>query len=314
MQNPEIRGTEYQEGTLQGWHLRHYILHRDNWTCQYCGRQATDKNPLTLDHVIPQSKGGPSRVHNLVTSCKNCNTKKANQKVSDFLAKDSERLAKVIHQLDQMVPLSSAGRLNSVIPAIRDILEATGLPVTRCDGVTTAFSRKQLGIDKTHVNDAACLDLPEIVINLHCPVTILKRQGRHKRQSINCDKNGSPHSKDFPDYSRLPKEKQGYSTPPAHSTGPRRRHGIRTGDIVKIRQENGQTFTGRAVLHIRQKIVRINQAKSTGDDATAPARTAMLLAHSSRWEVRQNQVPSKPSQRTTTKTNTTLPPPLTHPQ
>ena len=38
MQNPGIQGVEYQQGTLQGWQLRHYILHRDGWQCRYCDR------------------------------------------------------------------------------------------------------------------------------------------------------------------------------------------------------------------------------------------------------------------------------------
>ena len=299
MQNPDIRGTEYQEGTLQGWHLKHYIFDRDAWTCLYCGEKGTEKNPLTLDHVIPKSKGGPSRVQNLVTACMRCNNKrKKGLQVTEFLANDPEKLTKILHQLDQMVPLTSAGRLNSVMPRIRAILEATGLPDTHCDGVTTAFTRKELGIGKTHVNDAACLDLPERVENLNCPVTVLKRQRRHTRQSINCDGNGSPDSKEFPAYSRLPRGQQGYTTPPAHSVGPRRLHGIRTGDTVRIRQESGETFTGRATLKLKDRRVEIKRAKPDGGAATGAARTATLLAHTGRWEVHLNQPPTKKAQRT----------------
>ena len=298
MQNPDIRGTEYQEGTLQGWHLKHYIFNRDAWTCLYCGSPGTEKNPLTLDHVIPKSKGGPSRVQNLVTACMRCNNKsKKNRPVTEFPANDPERLAKILEQLDQMVPLTSAGRLNSVMPRIRGILEKTGLPVTHCDSVTTAFSRKELGIEKTHVNDAACLDLPERVDNVDCPMTVLKRQRRHMRQSINCDGKGRPDGKEFPDYSRLPREKQGYTTPPAHSRGPRRLHGIRTGDLVRIKQKSGDTFTGRATMKLKKRGIEIKGAKPSGGSATGPARTATLLAHTSRWEVLLNQAAAKPAQR-----------------
>ena len=34
MQNTDIKGTEYQQGTLQGWQIRHYIFARDHWQCQ----------------------------------------------------------------------------------------------------------------------------------------------------------------------------------------------------------------------------------------------------------------------------------------
>lgn len=51
---------------------RHNIFKRDGHQCQYCG---TAKD-LTLDHLIPRSKGGKSSWTNLVTACKQCNSKK----------------------------------------------------------------------------------------------------------------------------------------------------------------------------------------------------------------------------------------------
>ncbi len=51
---------------------RHNIFKRDQYNCQYCG---TDKN-LTIDHLIPKSKGGQSTWTNLVTACQTCNSKK----------------------------------------------------------------------------------------------------------------------------------------------------------------------------------------------------------------------------------------------
>ena len=51
---------------------RQNIFKRDGGTCQYCG---TNKD-LTLDHVIPSSKGGKSSWTNLVTACKKCNSRK----------------------------------------------------------------------------------------------------------------------------------------------------------------------------------------------------------------------------------------------
>lgn len=52
------------------------ILRRDNFTCQYCGRS---NHPLTVDHVIPKSRGGKSNWTNVVVACKPCNLKKGNQ-------------------------------------------------------------------------------------------------------------------------------------------------------------------------------------------------------------------------------------------
>jgi 5-methylcytosine-specific restriction endonuclease McrA len=54
---------------------RKAVLARDAWTCQYCGTQA---GGLTVDHVIPRSRGGESVWENIVASCAPCNRKKGN--------------------------------------------------------------------------------------------------------------------------------------------------------------------------------------------------------------------------------------------
>lgn len=54
---------------------RNRIYRRDNHQCVYCGSR---KN-LTLDHVVPKSRGGGNDWTNLVTSCSKCNVKKANR-------------------------------------------------------------------------------------------------------------------------------------------------------------------------------------------------------------------------------------------
>jgi 5-methylcytosine-specific restriction endonuclease McrA len=54
------------------------IFLRDQYLCQYCGEQGTDRS-LTVDHVMPKSRGGTSKWDNLVSSCKGCNTKKGNK-------------------------------------------------------------------------------------------------------------------------------------------------------------------------------------------------------------------------------------------
>ena len=51
---------------------RRAVFARDGWTCQYCGSRSN----LTVDHVIPRSKGGPSSWENIVASCAPCNRRK----------------------------------------------------------------------------------------------------------------------------------------------------------------------------------------------------------------------------------------------
>ena len=55
------------------------VFKRDNHTCQYCGK----KEELTLDHLIPKSKGGKTTWTNLVTACKKCNSRKGDGTLED---------------------------------------------------------------------------------------------------------------------------------------------------------------------------------------------------------------------------------------
>ena len=49
---------------------------RDNYTCAYCQCEVTDSNG-TVDHIVPQAKGGQNTWENCITACKDCNQKKA---------------------------------------------------------------------------------------------------------------------------------------------------------------------------------------------------------------------------------------------
>ena len=58
---------------------RHNIFKRDQNQCQYCGKT----RELTLDHLIPRSKGGKFVWTNLVTACLSCNAKKGDKLISE---------------------------------------------------------------------------------------------------------------------------------------------------------------------------------------------------------------------------------------
>jgi len=53
---------------------RYEIFHRDQHTCQYCGKMT---HQLTLDHVMPKHRGGPHTWENVVSACPQCNRHKA---------------------------------------------------------------------------------------------------------------------------------------------------------------------------------------------------------------------------------------------
>jgi biotin operon repressor len=60
---------------------RDFVFSRDGNQCVYCGSTAR----LSLDHVIPQSKGGAHTPDNLVTACKSCNCAKRDKSLSEWL-------------------------------------------------------------------------------------------------------------------------------------------------------------------------------------------------------------------------------------
>jgi 5-methylcytosine-specific restriction endonuclease McrA len=61
---------------------RENIYLRDGFRCQYCGSASMTKD-LTLDHVIPVSRGGQKSWTNIVTACRRCNQKKGNRSPHD---------------------------------------------------------------------------------------------------------------------------------------------------------------------------------------------------------------------------------------
>src|SRR5262245_64322861 len=57
---------------------RHRIFARDRHRCQYCGLRGTAID-LTLDHILPKSRGGRTLAENLVTACQVCNNRKGDR-------------------------------------------------------------------------------------------------------------------------------------------------------------------------------------------------------------------------------------------
>lgn len=64
--------------------LRFDVFKRDGFRCRYCGISADDGAILHADHVIPQSKGGPTTLENLATACFECNVGKSDKDLGDI--------------------------------------------------------------------------------------------------------------------------------------------------------------------------------------------------------------------------------------
>jgi 5-methylcytosine-specific restriction endonuclease McrA len=152
MQNPDIKGEEYQQGTLTGYETREYLLEKFGRKCVYCDKQDL---PLQIEHIYPRAKGGSNRISNLTLSCERCNIKKGTKDIKDFLKKEPERLKKIEAQLKK--PLTDTAAVNATRFKLLEALTATGMPVETGSGGLTKFNRTQQELPKTHYFDAALL-------------------------------------------------------------------------------------------------------------------------------------------------------------
>lgn len=138
MINPEISGIEYQQGELQGYEIRQYLLDKWNRKCAYCGKTNV---PFEIEHIIPTSRGGSNKVSNLTIACHDCNQKKGNKTAKEFGFDNIQSKANK--------SLKDAAFMNIVRWKI--INEANAKSTF---GSITKFNRVRLNIPKSHINDA----------------------------------------------------------------------------------------------------------------------------------------------------------------
>ena len=152
MENPEISGVEYQQGTLFEAEVWEYLLEKFGRKCYYCGAKDT---PLEKEHILPKSKGGTNRVSNLTVSCRECNIEKGNKHPDEIQGDLGKRVQSALRAAKK--PLKDAQAVNTIRWKIIETLKATGLPVIYSTGGKTKWHRKQAGLPKTHYYDAACV-------------------------------------------------------------------------------------------------------------------------------------------------------------
>ena len=229
MQNPEISGVEYQQGTLLGYEVREYLLEKWQRTCAYC--KAKDV-PLEVEHIVPKSRDGSDRITNLALSCHDCNQAKGNQTAEEY--------GHPAVQAQARIPLKDAAAVNATRYKIRDTLGDHGLPVEVGTGGRTKFNRTRMGLNKSHWADAACVgeSTPErLKIRSGEPVLIRARKHGYpigRRQMKKIDKHGFP---------RKERAKRG-----------KRVYGFQSGDIARAEIPAGRKNAGSHVgrLSIRK--------------------------------------------------------------
>ncbi|WP_159788076.1 RNA-guided endonuclease IscB [Sodalinema gerasimenkoae] len=225
MKTPEISGVEYQQGELQGYEVREYLLEKWNRQCAYCGGRDI---PLQVEHIQPKAKGGTNRISNLCLACEPCNIRKGTHDIRDFLSGQPDLLSRILKQAKS--PLRDATAVNSTRWVLFNTLKGTGLPVVTGSGGQTKFNRTRLGLPKTHWLDAASVGKVDSLKLLTSKPLLISAKGHGTRQMCRTDKYGFP-SRYVPRYKFV--------------------KGFQTGDIVKAIVTRGKKvgeYLGRVAV------------------------------------------------------------------
>jgi 5-methylcytosine-specific restriction endonuclease McrA len=189
MENAEISGVGYQQGTLAGYEIREFLLEKWDRTCAYCGTKDTK---LEIEHIQPRSKGGSNRASNLCLACVPCNQKKGNQDIKGCLKGKPDLLKRILAQAKR--PLADTAAVNITRWNLYENLKQTGLPVEIGTGGRTKYNRTIGGLEKTHYWDAACVgaSTPEKLITSGVKPLLIAAKGHGTRQQCRTDKFGFP--------------------------------------------------------------------------------------------------------------------------
>lgn len=170
MINSNIQEVDYQQGQTYGFYDgRYFVFARDNYTCQVCGK-SKDKI-LQTHHIIYRSNGGTDRVNNLITVCTDCHTS-VNHKKGGILYKWQEEHKKIKQYKEPPFMNSLRKRIFSRYPDAE---------ITY--GSITTPKRKELGLEKTHYNDAIVISGIK-TIKENPDKWLLIRQFRKKKRSL----------------------------------------------------------------------------------------------------------------------------------
>ena len=169
MINPEIQGVDYQHGQTYGYYdVRYFVFARDEYTCQVCKKK---NKVLHTHHIIYRSEGGTDRADNLITVCTDCHTSE-NHKPGDIFWKWMKERKKVKQYKEPTF-------MN--ILRIRTFKKYSNAEITY--GSETSPRRKELGLEKTHYNDAIAITGVESIKENKSDCFCIK-QFRKKKRSL----------------------------------------------------------------------------------------------------------------------------------
>lgn len=141
IKNPNISGTEYQQGEMEGWNVREYILFRDNHTCQHCKGKSKDK-VLNVHHIESRKIGG-NAPNNLITLCRTCH--------KDYHA------GKINLKIKRGQSFKDAAFMGVMRWTFYNRLKEIYSDVNMTFGYITKNTRITNGLEKSHRVDARCI-------------------------------------------------------------------------------------------------------------------------------------------------------------
>jgi hypothetical protein len=143
IKNLEIAGRDYQAGEQLGFaNVRAYVLHRDNYLCQNC-KDKSKNIKLNVHHIVARSQAGTDRPDNLITLCEKCH--------------------KLYHQgkIKLNIKTRKTFKAETFMSTVRKrlVLQLQQLygDVEETFGYITKSRREDLGLMKSHINDAFCI-------------------------------------------------------------------------------------------------------------------------------------------------------------
>ena len=181
IKNPNISGKEYQQGTLQGYNIRNYLLEKHGRKCFYCDKEVST---FEVEHMIPKAKGGSNRIDNLTLSCHSCNQKKGTLTAEEFIKKilPAEKVAKKLKQLSKEKRLFKyMAHMNATRWALYNAINDKYSNVKITYGYITKYNRINAGLSKAHHIDAKCITGFAQVPSFDTTVVKVKMR-RHNRQ------------------------------------------------------------------------------------------------------------------------------------
>ncbi len=178
MNNPEISGIEYQQGTLQGYEVREYLLEKWGRKCAYC---KVENVPFEIEHIIPPSRfglGGNDRISNLTIACHDCNQNKGNMTAAEFGHPEVQVLAQKSLK-DAAFMNIVRWRLVNSIPECHHTY-----------GYVTKYNRIKNDIEKSHINDAFVIANGNNQLNQERCKSFEVKQIRRNNRSLQLNRKG----------------------------------------------------------------------------------------------------------------------------